>query len=407
MVAVFAVLLGWVPPVHAQSFTSGSNGSDGALSITVPGAYDFYPGNSAIFSSPVDIDGDNVYHFTSITIGAGVTVQLDSSRLNARPVYWLASGPVQIDGSIDLSGQGGHSAMAGLAGRSPSSPGPGGYPGGVGGLNLQDQLILAKAGHGPGGGSRGMPGRDALYATGDDSYGNIFLVPLLGGSGGGGGDGGGIGGGGGGAGGGALLVASSEVIAIDGNIRANGGAGGKGSPLGGSLGSTFGGDGSGGAIHLKAPIVNGTGVLTALRGAGTLQGGSGRIRVEAFEHQFTGTSKPSASLASPSPVFLSTNAPSVRVVSVSGVPVPANPTGEFTPADVSINAGAASTVEIEAHNIPLGTVVQIHVFSENQKDTVWNSEPLAGTLASSSATVTVTFPHGFSRAFPRAAWQNQ
>jgi hypothetical protein len=400
------------PPAQAQ-FISGSTGADGALNITTPGTYDFFPTNTALFPSPVDTDGDNVYHFTTITIGSGVTLRLRGSRLRMRPVYWLATGTVQIDGTIDLSGQNGYLGTdPNAALRAPSEPGPGGYPGGVGNTPTSP----AEPGSGPGGGqvSTGGDGRGggAGYATtgecvvgncGGASYGNVFLVPLLGGSGGAGARAGisgaaGSYGSGGGAGGGALLIASAGVIRVNGTINTNGGIGG---------GNT--GNGSGGTIHLKASTVSGAGVLTAvgIRVAGTGISSDGRIRREAFTHSFTGTSSPTPSIAAPSPVALPLNLPSVRVVAVGGVAVPENPTGGFEAVDVAINAGTAATVEIAARNIPLGTVVKLHVFSVNGGNQIIDSTPLAGTVAQSTATVAIVFPNGFSRAFPRAVWTPQ
>src|SRR5262249_39342331 len=79
----------------AQTWDSGSKGTDGPLSLTTPGTIVFDP---RAFSPPLDPDGDNIYHFTTITIGAGVTVRLADSHVHG-PVFWLASGTVQIDGT--------------------------------------------------------------------------------------------------------------------------------------------------------------------------------------------------------------------------------------------------------------------------------------------------------------------
>src|SRR5713101_5889165 len=125
--AALFVLLSGEQPARAQSFDSGSNGSDGALNLTTPGTIEFDPTS---FNPPLDPDDDNIYHFTTITIASGVTVRLTAKHLNG-PVFWLASGAVQIDGTIDLSGEQGHPATTVLADRKPSIPGAGGYPGSV------------------------------------------------------------------------------------------------------------------------------------------------------------------------------------------------------------------------------------------------------------------------------------
>ena len=66
--------------VHAQ-FTSGSNGSDGMLPLTTPETIIFDPRALGL-----DKDGDNIYHFTTITIAQGVTVRLLGPPLNMKPV---------------------------------------------------------------------------------------------------------------------------------------------------------------------------------------------------------------------------------------------------------------------------------------------------------------------------------
>lgn len=72
--------------------------------------------------------------------------------------------------------------------------------------------------------------------------------------------------------------------------------------------------------------------------------------------------------------------------------------------DVTINAATAVPVLIEARNIPLGTQVKLHLFSENGTDQIRDSTTLAGTLQLSTATVSVVIPSGFSRGFVRATW---
>jgi hypothetical protein len=105
-----------VSRVHAQ-FTSGSNGSDGALNLTAPGTIVFDP---RILN--IDQDGDNVYHFTTITIGSGVTVRLLGPQLKMKPVWWLASGAVQIDGIINLNGEDGYTITGPGDDRRPAQP---------------------------------------------------------------------------------------------------------------------------------------------------------------------------------------------------------------------------------------------------------------------------------------------
>ena len=185
-----------------------------------------------------------------------------------------------------------------------------------------------------------------------------------------------LGGSGGGAGGGAILIASSLTIAVNGSIIADGGAAGV-------LSVDFfqAGGGSGGAIRLISNKITGTGTLTALGGTrtNTHRGSFGRIRLEAFQHQFSGAIDPVPRVVAPGLVFLGPTAPSVRVVSVGGVAVPDNPTGSFVVADVTVDLVAPAILAIEANNIPLGTIVQLTLTSESGPSETVASTPLAGT----------------------------
>ncbi len=401
-------------PVLAQGFDSTSDGSDGALNLTTPGTVVFDP---STFSPPLDPDQDGIFHFTTINIAAGVTVQLTANKLHSRPVFWLASGAVQIDGVVQLNGEEGYDiSEPSVTNIKPATPGPGGFAGGIG----EHGDSPAQGGFGPGGGISGAGvsnqngGTGAGFAVaggatsagpGGDAYGNTFLVPLIGGSGGGGGTYNGSGGsnvaGGGGAGGGALMIASSLSIALEGSIEARGGRGGVGS---GATSIAGGGGGSGGAIHLLSPVISGSGNLNVLRGDGGFGGGAGsagRIRIDAFEqnHAFQ-TFGIQAVLGTPF-LILPAAHPSVRITSVAGVSVPTHPGGSFAMPDVTFMDGSAVPIEIEAENVPLGTVVKLHLFAENGPDQIVDSTPLAGTLALSTATATATIPPGFSRSFAR------
>ena len=193
----------------------------------------------------------NVYHFTTIDIPAGVTVKMAGPMLNMRPVYWLASGDVNIGGVIDLDGEDG--ALANT--HRLSMPGPGGYPGGAQAIEAEgvgtiaEQLALGPGAgvHAqyPGGAGHAVRGGgNSNYGTLGRAYGNELLIPLLGGS--GGSPSGSQGGGG--AGGGALLIASSTSIALNGVISARGGKGGR--KLSGTLG---GGEEAGAPFTSKRP----------------------------------------------------------------------------------------------------------------------------------------------------------
>lgn len=397
-----ALLWSAVGTASAQTFDSGSDGSDGALNLTTPGTIVFNPDDVATFGRRLDVDGDGVYHFTTITIDAGVTVVLRGDLLDG-PVYWLAQGDVAIDGVIDLNGAPGQTAgsYANAGARVPAYGGAGGFPGGIG----EYGNLPATAGAGPGGGAAASSATDSrpfsaghvVLGYGNDGgavYGNDYLVPLVGGSGGGGGrnESGYCGpAAGGGGGGGALLVASKSSIMISGSVSANGGTSG---------GACAGGDGSGGAISLKAMSVGGAGSITA---AGPFGRNPGRIRIESFNYAFTGTQTPVAVRATPYKVFLSTRRPRVRIAFIGGIPVPGHPSANFTAPDVTIPNGSSVPFDIEARNVPPGTNVKLQLISESGPD-LNATATLAGTQDLSTATALMDVPPGFSRSYVRVTF---
>ena len=365
-------------PAYGQIFNSGSTGADGALTYTTPGPQIFDP---KAFNPVKDADGDTIFNFTTITIGAGVTLRM-AGNVYAPPVIWLAQGAVKIDGILDLSGQDGFSA-SNTTQRLLTVPGSGGYGGGYPGVGANP----------PGDGLGPFFGVANGCANGGFS-GNQFDVPLVGGSG-----GGGYNSFAGGAGGGAILIASSLSISGAGSIKATGG-----SAVGSSSGA-----GAGGAIRLVAPSVTIAGKLDAAAGPQACGNGhqpfSGVVRIEAFQIGAI-TAGGSLYTATPFGLFLPTlvGIPTVRVTSVGGIAVVTNPTGTFAFPDVNVNSNAALPFVIQASNVPLGTTVTLKLFSENGADKVLISTGLTGTLASSTVTISTTIPPGFSTGFVTATW---
>jgi len=99
----------------------------------------------------------------------------------------------------------------------------------------------------------------------------------------------------------------------------------------------------------------------------------------------------------------------IRVTAIDGVAVLPNPSGSFVLPDVSISKAGPVSVDIQATGIPNGTVVILQVYPQIPADSSIVSLPTAqatliGTVQSSSATVSFTFPYGFSRGFIRASW---
>lgn len=371
--------------LQSQTFDSGSTGADGALNLTTPGTVIFDP--AALNLRPAV---ENVFHFTTINIGPGVTVRFTTKSFN-HPVYWLAQGAVTINGTLNLDGENGLGEEApGILTLYPAAGGSGGFNGGLPG----------QPGSGPNGGTPTVADQNAKQTP------NRYLIPLVGGSGGAGlPSNGGTGGGGGGA----IYIASSTSITFGGGILARGAPGGR---VGG---------GGGGAIRLMAPnVVQGCtnfAGCTAPHGdrhcadGGALQAGGaaiGVVRIDANTTQI-----PTPQCISPAPVFskvlrsvFPTTPPSkISVVSlvVNGttIPVNANP---FNPPDAVFNTQSPVTVNVQAQYIPVGTVPRILLFSETGVAQTINCSPLAGTLQASTCSASVNFATGITQGSVKATW---
>jgi len=140
----------------------------------------------------------------------------------------------------------------------------------------------------------------------------------------------------------------------------------------------------------------------------------GRIRLEAFQHNFTGSSSPAPRAVAPGTIILSNvvaNSPKVRVVSVAGIPVPEQPLGLFTITDVDVTVPEGTTdaeVIIAAENIPLGAspTITLRVVLETGGLRTPPVSLDSGTDESSTWTATVDLPHGFSRFYVEARWDS-
>ncbi len=129
-------------------------------------------------------------------------------------------------------------------------------------------------------------------------------------------------------------------------------------------------------------------------GSGDHYGGSdGRIRLEAEAITFTGgTSNPAYTADIPGPVFIA-EAPSLRIASIAGQAVPANPTGN---ADVTLPSSTTGPVEVvfQTINVPLGNTVLLRVVPAYGQPTEILSPAIAGTAANGTTNVSVTLPSG-------------
>ena len=386
LISVITTLL-FAGSAYAQNFVSGSTGVDGEFNPTT--------------TTEIQLPPNGIFNFTTVNIPAGVTVTFKKNAANT-PAYILATGDVNISGTISVSGS---NAVANDLGRG----GAGGFDGGYGG----EQNKPGGRGMGPGGGGStnayggyggggafgtAEPGPcGAYYCIGGSVYGNERILPFIGGSGaGGGGQVSNIGGGGGG-GGGAILIASSGTINITGSIIANGGAGAI--IVNSSSYPGTGGGGSGGAIKLIANTIAGNGTVSAVgavgvssAGHGSNSGGNGRIRLEAFQiTRTTGTSSPAFTRGFPTSVFIA-NTPSIKITAIGGANVPQNPTGLLATPDITLPAATTNpvTVGLSASYVPLNTSITVVVSPQSGMHSNIASTPLSGTLESSTATASIT-----------------
>ncbi len=404
----------FIVPTATLAFTSGSTGALGALNPTV--------------DTTLEMPADGIFHYTTINIPQNVTVRFKKNAANT-PVVILATGDVTIAGTLTVAGGDGAPTGAGGDGNLgddgvPGTGGPGGFDGGRGGAI---GCLRGSAGLGPGGGHGGFlpqpwgwtcAGGYAGYVGGGGGsyaslggaigvegglaapvYGSSLLIPLVGGSGGGGGlSGENFAGSGGGGGGGALLIASSGTLTVanTGSVLAHGGDGGgtagdgRGAPGGGA---------SGGAIRIVATRIAGNGTISAnggSHGSGRISsafgGGTGRIRLESEQFARTNSTSPAFTRGDPSPVFIA-NFPTLKITSVAGQAVPANPTGN---ADIKLAADAPNpvTVVFTTTGVPVGNTVKLTVvpLAANAYSVV--SPALSGSATSATASVSVNIPSG-------------
>lgn len=383
----------------AQPFDPKSSGEDGDLTFPEAKSGDviiFNPKDTKMFpTSGLDKENDNVFHFKTITIPAGVRVVLRADLLGG-PVYFLAQNDITILGHLDADGNNGN--PGGMFPQIFAVPGPGGFHGGAGGDTGSKP---STAGFGPvgGAGTRRPHINCDTVGRGGGSTVNEFLVPLVGGSGGGGWEvpAPQIGAGGGG-GGGAILLATKGTIRITGVVTARGGR----------PGGDHAGYGGGGSIRLAANRIEGNGqILTnpVNTGIGCAQqsGSPGRFRLEAFQNAFGGTTSGTGYAATPFDPFLpGPDSAAFRVLTIAGVAVSPTPTGRFDFPDVTINSGDAVPVVIETRNVPVGTIVRLQLFSESATSQTIEFPPLTGAGPVRTATANVVFPTGFSRGMLQA-----
>jgi hypothetical protein len=350
-----------------------SDGSDGALVITNNTVIDLSQAVTTNWNVASPIPGVGihdpdkwavVFKYSSVTIQGGATLTFKNHASRA-PVVWLVQDDVTVNGAVNLNGADGQTPPY-LA-----EPGPGGFRGGAG---YYAAGVGRSAGFGPGGGGLTYNYQDSAFggaggsygtlgqSSGYPVYGNSSLIPLIGGSGGGAGSGNCVTLGGG-AGGGAILVACGKALTVSGAILANGGTG----QNMGAYWCGFSGGGSGGAVRLIGETLQGSGRIEALGGGRDGAGGLGRIRIERGTNLFTGVIAPTeVSVANLPPgatpqIWLPTDGPSVRIVSIGTIASPDAPNGQFDAAgaDVVLPKVSSAPVVVETTNVEQASAVTV------------------------------------------------
>lgn len=396
-------------------------GSDGAFTPVANTTLDLSLAADGVWTDAGSGNGvyDNdqwavVYKFSEVNIPSGVTVNF-ANHPSGAPVIWVVSGDVTIGGTVTLNGGGG------ICPNNPpvnATPGPGGFRGGL----PSESAVVGMAGLGPGGGNIGdsdSGGGGGGYAggggggncgggAGGTTYGNEFIIPLIGGSGGGGGRGGNATGAGAGAG--AILIVAAGDFVNTGLIRANGGNSCNVND------GREGGGGSGGGIRIVADTISGNGFFQALGGSGGDgdsfscrggNGGVGRIRIEANSVDLATSGEPPYSLGVPADPPIITppdTAPLVRVLSVGGAAAPDNPGGDlsFPNADIEFDSDTAAPVVVEGINVPLDSTVRVRITPRNGTAYTVDAVNIGGNAKLSTWQADVDFANGFGAIQVRA-----
>lgn len=325
------------PAALCQTFSSGSTGADGALECRHT-------------TRQLQVPPSGVFNFTTVTL-ENCTLRFLPDPVTNPPVILLASGDVTVAYS-----------RFNLNAGSPldTSPGPGGFAGGAAG----------SPGAGPGGGA--YPGGRGQW------IGPLSLVPNIGGSGGGGtqtepGWGGG----------GAITIASSgRIQVLNSEFNALPGAAARNMSLQN--------DGAPGAVRLVANAIdvqNSCFLATVAR----LEAPPGRLT---YAPILCSSRASDPVLSDVNPVVLPSLAPSLRITSIGGYPVPAASGASGFGASLLLPKQLPDPIPVvvEARNVPPGTVVRMSI--SGSPSATSTAAALSGTLQASTATLQVS---GLSR----------
>jgi len=181
------------------------------------------------------------------------------------------------------------------------------------------------------------------------------------------------------------LIAAPSIIQITGSIAA----------LGAPPAAWTSTGGAGGAIKLITNAVTGAGTVNAAT--------SGRVRIEANTLAGTIVSTPSTIAVPPGigatpTLFQSLSSPTVKIVSVDGLPSPADPTAPLvSAADIAIQKNTPVTVVLRTENfVTAGAVVALRIINKYGSATTLNATLQGGgTTTLSTWTLSTTLAPGF------------
>lgn len=158
-------------------------------------------------------------------------------------------------------------------------------------------------------------------------------------------------------------------------------------------------------------------VASGITGLGSVNAGpgypgpwaNGRIRFDNYENNFGGSVSGVFTQGSQFIIIpIAGQGAQLTVTSVGGVPVSVSPTGALSTPDAVLSAQQNNPIPIVVHcsNLPLNTQITVSVKPANAPAVSATGLNNTGTLASSTATVSLTMPRGGGLIYTTAATGN-
>jgi hypothetical protein len=126
-------------------------------------------------------------------------------------------------------------------------------------------------------------------------------------------------------------------------------------------------------------------------------GGSGRVRIDAFQNSFGGTSN-ALTTQGFQPIIIPAAGQSIQlsIASIANAAVPTVPSGVLANPDIIIPALQSNPIPVvlSCTNVPLNSEITVIVHPANGTDVQAVGMNNAGTLAASTATVSLNMPRG-------------